>query len=124
MARSSSEAGGQNTARRGIAGCLLGIEVLWWAAGTPLITAGAGNATLELLGAASVVLMFLTLLAIFLVIRAPRGGVWLGLLLQVAVLALAVPFAFMSFIGIFFVFPLAIITALALAVAWPRQPQR
>jgi hypothetical protein len=105
-----------------IAGCVLAIEMLWWAVGSAILFGAAVNpsSTFVMLGAVSVVLMFLTLMAIFLLIQAPRGGVWLGLFLQIPMLGQAVAFWLISFIGLFFAIPLAIIAALSLAAAWPE----
>ena len=103
--------------------CLLAIEVLVWGFGITLGVSATADLLGVLIGVASSTFMILTLVAVFLLVRAPRVGVWFGLVLQVAMLALALLFTVMSFIGVFLVIPLAIITALLLAASWPRRPR-
>jgi hypothetical protein len=110
---------------RWIAGVLLGVEALWWAGNTAVSATMFGESpTAELLTVIPVAFMTLTLLAIFLLVQAPRGGVWMGLTLQVLMLAEAVVFAFMSFVALFVAVPLAVVTAVCLAAAWPRSAVR
>ena len=123
MARPSSEAGTAIQAARVVALCLLAIEVLVWGFGITLGVSATADLLGVLIGVASFTFMILTLVAVFLLVRAPRVGVWFGLVLQVAMLALALLFTVMSFIGVFLVIPLAIITALLLAASWPRRPR-
>jgi hypothetical protein len=72
---------------RAAAGFLLVLEAMWWAANLVFIGAGVfgQSTTAELLSIVPVALMFLTLLAVFLVIQAPLGGVWMGLGLQAVI---------------------------------------
>ncbi len=83
-----STATSSSPSARVAAGLFLVLEALWWAANTFIITGlftASAPAAAELALIVPVVLMFLSLLAVFLLIQAPRGGVWLGLALQVIV---------------------------------------
>ena len=103
---------------------LLGVEVLWWG-GSITLTAGAITSPLLYLWAVvPAAFVVLTVLAIYLIVEAPRAGIWLGLALQVPVALETVLFLIMSFIGIFVAVPLALITAVCLALGWPKSPAR
>jgi hypothetical protein len=102
------------------AGFLLVMEALWWAINVGILaTAGFGeSATAELLSIIPVALMMLTFLAVFLLIQAPRGGVWMGLGLQGVVGVHAVVLAFvLESLGGAFELALGVGTAICLAAA-------
>lgn len=105
---------------RTVAGILLGVEAMWWAANIALV--GFSNYTAELLAITAVTLMFLSLLAIFLLVQAPRAGVWFGLALQgvAALQALLMLFFMQSLVGAAEL-PLAVVTTLCLAAAAPGR---
>jgi hypothetical protein len=93
---------------------------MFWGANLALFATGAFNlsTTAELLSVVSVVLMVLTLLAVFLIVQAPRGGVWFGLAMQaiVGLHAFVLFFVFTNLLGAVEL-ALAVITALCLAAA-------
>ena len=103
------------------------MEALWWAVNVGVLaTAGFGeSATAELLSIIPVALMMLTFLAVFLLIQAPRGGVWMGLGLQgvVAFHAVVLPFVLESFFGAFEL-ALGVGTAICLAAAGQEMSKR
>jgi hypothetical protein len=104
---------------RAAAGFLLVLEAMWWAANALVVGAGTINqsATAELLSVVSVALMFLALLAVFLLIQAPRAGVWMGLAMQGIVGVHALVLIFLtSLLGVFEL-ALGVMTALCLAAA-------
>ncbi len=94
---------------------LLGFEVPLWLVGTGF---GYGGPFLLIIMLTAV---GLTLVAIALLDRSPRSGVWLGLVLQAALvlLGLVTTLIFYPLFGLLEL-GLGMVTAIALAVAMPR----
>jgi len=102
--------------RHGIlASALLGLEVPVWLVGTGF---GYGGPFLLILMLAAI---GLTLVAIALLDRSPRSGVWLGLVLQAALVLLGLVSTLIasSLFGVVEL-GLGMVTAITLAVAMPR----
>jgi hypothetical protein len=102
------------------AGFVLAVEALWWAGSAGVLVIGSLGlaATEELLIIVPVALMVVTLLAVFLLIHASRGGIWLGLSLQaiVGIHGLVLLVAFASLVGAFEI-AVGVIAAVCLAAA-------
>jgi hypothetical protein len=104
------------------AGFFLVLEAMWWAANTVLFDGFvAQSAAAELVFVIPVVLMFLSLLAVFLLIQAPRSGVWLGLAMQVIIGVQGLVLTLMTSLFGPVELALGLFTALCLAGAAPLK---
>ena len=106
---------------------LLVFEALWWAGNASILAIGAVglSATADAMTIVPVGLMFVSLLAVFLLIQAPRAGIWVGLVLQAIVVihGIVLLFPFASLVGAFEI-PLGVGTALCLAAAANEMRRR